>query len=119
MRYVRVVMCGAAAILGGCTSLQLTPALNLLGDPAPLAAVTRTVELSAATNYVNVTGGQIVKFVDRDNAFAWNFDGSEDISAFDLARVAPVGMLSHSVIAYIAPNPLYLGGHRRGLGDKR
>ena len=119
MRYRHTAMLGLAVLLAGCAGTQSAPALALLGDPAPLAASTRTITLTAATKYVNVTGGQIVKFVDGERAFAWNFDGSEDISAFDLARVAPAGMLNHSVVAYIAPNPMYMGGRGRGLGDRR
>ena len=55
--------------------------------------------------YVNVTGGEIVRFTVGDKSFAWNFNGRP--SSFDLALVAPPGVLDHKVTAYIAPNPLY------------
>ncbi len=102
-------------VIAACTGSQWAPPVDLLGDPAPLEAATKTIEITALTQHVNVTGGQIVRFQIGNRAFAWNFDGAEDISTFDLMRVAPTGLLDHSVHAYLAPNPLYMGG-RRGHG---
>jgi hypothetical protein len=114
MLYGRIALLFSAVIAAACAGLHGTPATDLLGDPAPVAAATRTIVLTPATRHVNVTGGQIVKFVNGEKSFAWNFDGAEDVSAFDLARVAPAGTLDHQVMAYIAPNPMYMGGGRRG-----
>ena len=77
----------------------------LVGDPAPTASATRTIAIQPDTRYVNVTGGEVVRFTAGDRSFAWNFNGR--LSSFDLATVAPQGMLDHKVTAYVAPNPLY------------
>ena len=84
-----------------------TTRLDLLGDPAPDSAAERTITIRPDTRYVNVTGGQVVKFEAGGKTFTWNFDGPESVWAFDLNQVAPSGMLNHVVTAYIAPNPLY------------
>ncbi|WP_081991990.1 CzcE family metal-binding protein [Collimonas arenae] len=93
-----------------CAACSSTPRLDLLGDPAPVTAATRTIVITPDTAYVNVTGGEIIKFVVGDKAFAWNFDGEEFLERFYLNQTAPAGMLDHKVVAYVAPNPLYLGG---------
>ena len=99
-----------AALLSACAPLAYTPRLDLLGDPAPVTAATRTIVIVPGTRWVNVTGGEIIKFVVDDKSFAWNFDGAEYAPAFDLNLTAPPGLLDHEVVAYVAPNPLYLGG---------
>ncbi len=82
--------------------------VDLLGDPVPLTAASRTIVIDPATKYVNVTGGETVKFVVGDKAFAWNFDTQAFVSPFDLSLAAPPGVLDHKVIAYVAPKPLYI-----------
>jgi len=44
---------------------------NPLGDPAPAAAANRTIVITPATKYVNVEGGQTVKFVVGGKTFTW------------------------------------------------
>ena len=84
--------------------------ITLLGDPASPASASRTIAIYPDTRYVNVTGGEVVKFTVGDKSFAWNFNGRP--TSFDLNAVAPPGVMDHRVKAYIAPNPLY-GGSRR------
>ena len=83
--------------------------IKLLGEPAPAAAANRTIAINPDTRYVNVEGGQVVKFEVGARTFAWNFDGPDSIGSFDLNRVAPPGLLDHAVKAYVSPNPIYLG----------
>ena len=89
----------ASAFAGGLTKLAL------LGDPVADSAATRTIVIKPDTKYVNVTGGETVKFVVGDKSFAWNFDGSSSVSSFDLNRTT--AMLDHKVVAYVALNPIY------------
>ncbi|SFB34780.1 Heavy-metal resistance protein CzcE [Collimonas sp. OK607] len=84
------------------------PRIDLLGDPIPVSAATRTIVITPDTRYVNVTGGETVRFLVGGKSFAWNFDGSIMVSSFDLNRTAPASMLDHTVTAYVAPNPLYV-----------
>ncbi len=81
------------------------PALDLLGSPVPVSMATRTIAIRPDTRYVNVTGGEVIRFDIGNKSFAWSFNGQR--SSFDLARVAPGSVLEHPVTAYVAPNPLY------------
>ena len=104
-----------AMLSTACVSpIGSTSRLDLLGDPAPVSAATRTIVIAQDTKYVNVIGGEIVKFVVGDKSFAWTFNGS--YSAFDLNQIAPPGTLEHKLIAYVAPNPLYISDRDHGGG---
>ncbi len=101
----------ALAVLA--SSLALPPAaaeqrIDLLGDRVA-APVGRPVRIGAATRYVNVEGGEIVRFDVNGKSFSWSFSGPPTVTSFDLMRIAPAGMLDHAVIVYIAPNPNYSG----------
>lgn len=94
----------SGAGLGGAAAAVRT---DLLGAPAPLSAATRTIVVEPGTRWVNVTGGEVVKFVVGDRAFAWSFDGIDTAGSFDLNQIAPRGLLTQPVQTYMAPNPLY------------
>lgn len=82
-----------------------------LGRAAPeQTSADRVIVITDATRYVNVTGGQTVRFVVGEHSFTWCFQtGSAHVVPFDLQRIAPQGVLTHSVVAYVADNPLYQG----------
>ena len=84
--------------------------VRLLGDPAPPEAAQYTIAITPSTRWVNVTGGDIVRFDVGGKSFAWSFTGAGSVSSFDLKRVAPPGLLDRSIMAYIAPDPRYIGG---------
>ena len=95
-------------MLTACMSASaVTPRADLLGTPVAPAAANRTVTLTPATQHINVTGGDVVRFQAGGQQFAWSFDTSPLVQVFDLAQVAPSGALDHGVRVYIAPNPLY------------
>jgi hypothetical protein len=98
-----------ALSLPALSSMAAQPRLDLLGEPAPATAAQRTIAITPDTRYVNVQGGEVVRFDVGGHSFAWSFDGPVSLMSFDLARVAPSGMLDHPVTAYISPNPLYIG----------
>ena len=83
--------------------------LDLLGSPGAASMVTRTIAIKPDTKYVNVTGGEVIRFEVGTRSFVWNFSGQR--SSFDLARVAPPSLLDHKVTAYVAPNPMYPRRH--------
>jgi hypothetical protein len=87
---------------------EAQPRFNLRGDSAPVSDATRTIVITADTKYVNVTGGETVKFVVGEKSFAWIFDGPQSVLSFDLDRTVPPSVLDHKVVAYVAPNPLYV-----------
>jgi len=80
-----------------------------LGKAAPVqASADKVIVITDATRYVNVTGGQTVRFVVGDRSFTWSFQtGSAHVVPFDLQSIAPQGVLTHHVVAYVADNPLY------------
>jgi hypothetical protein len=87
-----------------------------MGEIVSLSGVMRTIPIDAKTKYVNVTAHETVKFVVNGNTFAINFSGSSATtfafvpSVFDLAQLAPAGVLDHKVTVYVAPDPLYVSG---------
>ena len=83
--------------------------LAVLGETAPTAAANRTIAITPDTRYVNVEGGQTVKFVVGGKTFTWFFSGTANVQRFDLNQVAPPGLLDHVVTAYVSVNPLYIG----------
>ncbi|MFL6673831.1 MAG: CzcE family metal-binding protein [Massilia sp.] len=84
---------------------------SFLGAAAPAsAAVDKVVVITDATRHVNVTGGTTVRFVAGERSFTWTFEnGNVHVMPFDLARVAPAGLLAHPVMTYVSDNPLYQG----------
>jgi len=73
------------------------------------SAATRTISVDHDTNYVNLTGGDVVKFVIHGKEFVWNFDTADNINEFDLNRILPAGTLHHVVKVYVARDPTYTG----------
>jgi hypothetical protein len=85
--------------------------LGFLGTAAPdQSAVDDVAVITPATRYVNVTGGTTVRFIVDGRSFTWSFQtGGARILPFDLARIAPRGLMGHRVVIYVADDPLYLG----------
>ncbi len=81
------------------------------GNVAPAGAIVdQVIVITEATRHVNVVGGSTVRFVVGDHSFSWSFqNGSAHVTPFDLATVAPQGLLNHAVTAYVSDNPLYQG----------
>ncbi|WP_245549294.1 CzcE family metal-binding protein [Noviherbaspirillum massiliense] len=110
----RVSILAPLVLSVGAMAACATKYTDLLGQPAPLDAAQRTIVITPETKYVNIEGGQIVRFNVGDQSFAWNFFVARTIHAFDLNEVAPPGMLNHRVRVYLTPDPRYIGdgGHR-------
>ncbi|HJV84443.1 MAG TPA: CzcE family metal-binding protein [Noviherbaspirillum sp.] len=96
-------------LISGCAQRTPEQMLALFGDPAPTDAATQSIVIPPETRWVNVTGGDTVKFVVGEKAFAWTFNVARTVNSFDLSRVAPPGVLDHHVEAYVAPDPKYIG----------
>ncbi|MQR02128.1 CzcE family metal-binding protein [Glaciimonas soli] len=94
------------------SSIAAQPRLDLLGEAVSAPSSARTITINPDTKYVNVVGGETIKFVVGDKTFGWAFNGP--VRSFDLARVAPAGVLNRHVMAYIATNPDDLGGSDAG-----
>jgi hypothetical protein len=81
---------------------------DLYGDPTPTEGATRTIVIQPDTKWVNVEGGEIIKFVVGDKTFGWAFNVGNGVSSFDLSLVAPAGILNRHVMAYVSPDPKYM-----------
>jgi hypothetical protein len=95
-----------ALSVSALSSMAATPD-ELLGETASATAANRTITITPDTKYVNVQGGQTVRFNVGEKTFTWDFDGPDTVWAFDLNKVTPPGLLDHTVTAYVSPNPLY------------
>lgn len=93
--------------VSACSSMNQTPD-SLIGEAAPAAAADRTITITPNTKYVNVQGGQTVRFDVGGKTFTWDFDSAETVAPFDLQQIAPPGLLNHPVTAIVSPNPLYM-----------
>ena len=98
-------------LLVACSAPGSRP--DLYGSSAVPSSALRTIVINPDTKYVNVEGGEIVRFVADGKEFAWDFTVAMTVSSFALDRVAPAGMLDHEVRAYVSADPRYAGG-----GDK-
>lgn len=86
-----------------------TSYVDLYGQSVPVSGVERTIVIAPDTRYVNVEGGETVRFVSGNNQFAWTFNVARTVHSFDLNEVAPPGILDHVVRAYVTPDPKYIG----------
>jgi hypothetical protein len=110
MVFRRLALTIASCLLAACATRSSY--VDLYGEPADPAAAQRTIVILPETRYVNVEGGQVVRFVTGDKEFAWNFFVAKSVSSFELNEVAPPGILAHTVRAYVSPDPRYIGGDR-------
>jgi hypothetical protein len=102
MKKLSIVLAVASMVVSVAASAAVS--VKLLGERASPEQAQRTIVITATTRYVNVTEGDVVKFIANGTAFAWNFDSPPEVSSFELNRVAPVDALDHSVTVYIARN---------------
>lgn len=86
-----------------------TPSLGTPLHDARAERVDRAIAIDANTKWVNVTGGETIKFVANGRSFSWLFDTYASSLVFDLDRIAPAGMLGgQRVKVYVAPDPQYI-----------
>jgi hypothetical protein len=72
------------------------------------SSVDQVIVITDTTRYVNVNGGTTVRFVVGDKSFTWTFqNGTAHVDAFDLSAIAPKGLLTHAVKAYVGDSPAY------------
>ena len=105
-----VIAVGLLVLTSACmTPMDQAKRISFLGDAAPVASAERTVVIKPDTTSVVVTGGDTIAFTSGTQSFAWNFDGPGTYN-FDLALVAPKGMLDHKVMVYVDSDPFVNGG---------
>lgn len=91
-------------------ALAATERIELLGTPDPHTTVDRTIAVGPNTQYVNVTGGEIIAFVVKNKSFSWHFNGANGITSFKLKQIVPNGIsLERDVNVYVAPDAKRVG----------
>lgn len=105
------------ALLPACTLPRAEVPVSFLGDPVPPSATEKTIEILPQTRWVNVTGGENIRFVVGNREFGWAFNVAVGVSSFDLQRVAPPGTLDRPVTAYVERDPKYSGGDGNDRND--
>jgi hypothetical protein len=94
-------------LLVGYHLASANPPMPLFGEVISSSSFDRTVMIDNSTQSVNVTGGEVIKFVAHDKSFTYNFDGIS--GNVQLGQIAPNGFVIKDVIVYVAPNPMYQG----------
>ncbi|MDB5989858.1 MAG: hypothetical protein JWQ10_1261 [Herbaspirillum sp.] len=96
-----------SVLLAGCANTQPSNIrTDLWGSPAPAAAATKTIVVTPETKFVNLVGGDVVRFVVGDKSFTWSFDGIYFPAAIDISKVSN-GLLQRPLMAYVVANPMY------------
>ena len=105
---IAAIVC-STSIVTAAPAFSAPRPITLYGDPAPVDAATRTIVIKPDTKWINVEGGEIIKFVVGDKTFAWNFFVGWTVTSFELNDVAPPGVLQQRVTAYVSPDPRFRG----------
>jgi hypothetical protein len=110
-RLLPLLLAATATASNAASACTVEQPLGFLGNAVPVQSpADETIVISDTTRYVNLTGGETVRFVVGGQAFTWRFQtGGTHLIPFDLSRIAPKGLLNHRVVAYVADDPLYLG----------
>ena len=113
---MRLFVYSFLALLGACAPVQQRA--DLLGMAIPASAAAHSVVITPETRWVNVTGGDTVRFVAGGGEFGWDFHVSPLVHVFDLNRLAPPGVLGRplpqtlpqTLPVYVDPDPNYTSG---------
>ena len=90
--------------LAGCVAVTPGALPTFYGEPGSDNSFDRVVSVKPGDRWVNVKSGETVKFVDlaSGKSFVWSFQ-LRNFAVFDLAAVAPRGILSHEhLTVYVA-----------------
>ncbi len=107
---VSLAIAGAFAVAAPAFADRAATSPNL-GTPVHDESADRTIVLDAGAKWVNVTGGETIRFVVGGKSFSWRFDTYSTSPMFDLDKIAPAGMLDGRPIkVYVSPDPLHTSG---------
>lgn len=107
MKRTIILLAASAILLAGCAGIHdQGDRIDLWGTPVTAEAATKTVVITPDTKYVNLIGGDVVRFVVGHQSFTWSFDGIYFPAAVDISKISK-GLLHRPVIAYVEENPMY------------
>ena len=104
---IRTAALVAALFATTTTAFATTAGTAKYGTSAPAAGAHRQIVISEMTKHVRVENGETVEFKVNGTSFTWHCQTLHHETSFDLAKIAPAGMLKQRVTVYVASHPLY------------
>jgi hypothetical protein len=99
---IRLTTLALSGLLAAAGAIAAPTTAQLAGDAVPAEGAQRTITITPDTKWVNVEHDETVKFESQGQEFAFDFDGQFNRS-YDLAALAPQGMVDHPVTVYVQP----------------
>ena len=90
-------------------ALALAAPLLIANATASGASVDRTIVIDSSTRWVNVIGGDVIRFNANGQSFDYRFNSYTQSRVYDLGKIAPAGALNRSVKVYVTADDRYTG----------
>ena len=90
-------------------ALALAAPLLIANTTASGASVDRTIVIDSNTRWVNVNGGDVIRFVANGQTFDYRFNSYTHSKVYDLGKIAPAGALNRSLKVYVTADGRYTG----------
>jgi len=90
-------------------ALALAAPLLIANATASGASVDRTIVIDSSTRWVNVNGGDVIRFNANGQSFDYRFNSYTQSRVYDLGKIAPAGALNRSVKVYVTADDRYTG----------
>jgi hypothetical protein len=90
-------------------ALALAAPLLVTNATASGLNVDRTVVIDSGTGWVNVNGGDVIRFIANGQTFDYRFNSYTQSRVYDLGKIAPAGALSRSVKVYVTADDRFTG----------
>jgi hypothetical protein len=107
MKLIKLASVIAAAVLSLSAVAAPGARFDVYGSAAPVSAAQRSVTITPGTRFINVNGGETVRFNVNGQSFAWDFTVGQNVSAIDMRRIAPPGLIDRKLVIYVTPDLRY------------
>lgn len=99
----------AIALSTGANAAVPTGGARDYGQPVASAQAARSIDVTPATKYVNVTNGETVSFNINGQTFSWYVSTYPGVHQFRLKDIAPGALGIGDIRVFVSANPLYVG----------
>jgi hypothetical protein len=90
-------------------ALVLVAPLLVANATASGLGVDRTIVIDSSTRWVNVNGGDVIRFIANGQSFDYRFNSYTQSHVYDLGKIAPTGALNRSVKVYVSADDRFTG----------
>jgi hypothetical protein len=90
-------------------ALALAAPLFIVSATASDRNVDRTVSIDPSTRWINVNGGETIRFIANGESFDHRFNSFTHSAVYDLGKIAPAGAIDRSLKVYVSPDPAHSG----------